>query len=117
MTEVKRRRGRKLLPDEDLRKHQVGCRLTDAEAEHVDRLRGEVSRGEWLRRAALGRPPCIVPPLNREAWLTLARAAANLNQIAHALNIGDELPLGEVRAMLDAFRRGLIGAGGDGHEG
>ena len=39
----------------------------------------------------------------------LARTAANLNQIAHRLNAGDALPLAEVRATLDAFRRDLIG--------
>lgn len=123
MTEVsrsrpKRKRGRKPVLNEDLRKNRVGCRLTDAEAAHVDRLRGRVSRGEWVRRAALGRPPRIVPELNREAWLALARAAANLNQISHHLivNNSEELPLDEIRAMLDAFRLGLIGAGVNDHE-
>ena len=45
----------------------------------------------------------------RITLLTLARTAANLNQIAHRLNAGDALPLAEVRATLDAFRRDLIG--------
>ena len=31
------------------------------------------------------------------------------DQIAHRLNAGDALPLAEVRATLDAFRRDLIG--------
>ena len=59
--------------------------------------------------AALHRLPPTIPEVNREAWAALARTAANLNQIAHRLNAGDALPLAEVRATLDAFRRDLIG--------
>lgn len=79
------------------------------EVSALDRRRGRMSRAAYLRAAALHRPPPTVPEVNREQWAELARTAANLNQIAHRLNAGDALPLAEVRAALEAFRRSLIG--------
>lgn len=84
----KRRRGPKPRPPEELRVHSVSCRLTDDELAALDERRGEVSRGEWLRLAALSKPPRIVPTLNATAWSELSRTASNLNQLAKALNEG-----------------------------
>lgn len=106
MIEKKRGRGRKPVPDEDKRKHAVTCRLTDAELVHVDLLRGNMTAGEWIRTAALGRPPRIVPELNRSAWLELSRAASNLNQLARQGHFTDV----DVTEQLKAFRAALIGA-------
>lgn len=78
----KSKRGRKPVADAELRKHPVTCRLTDAENEKVDNLRGGMTRGEWLRTAALGKPPATIPAINQTAWLELSRAASNLNQLA-----------------------------------
>lgn len=78
----KSKRGRKPVADAELRKHPVTCRLTDAESEKVDRLRGGMTRGQWLRTAALGKPPATIPAINQTAWLELSRAASNLNQLA-----------------------------------
>lgn len=71
-----------------------------------------------MRLAALGKPPRIVPEVNKVAWADLARAAGNLNQITRAINEG-RLPVKDVpsvgkavmdvRAQLDAVRRHLIG--------
>jgi hypothetical protein len=108
----KRGRGRKPVPDDKKRKHAVTCRLTDEEQAHVEALRGAISAGEWIRRAALSAPPRIVPQLNREAWAELSRAAANLNQIAKAVNIDLE-ELVNVQEHLKAFRLALIGADQD----
>lgn len=102
----KRGRGRKPVPDDVKRKHGVTCRLTDAELAHVDRLRGNMTAGEWVRTAALGRPPRIVPELNRQAWLELSRAASNLNQLAKLGHFTDV----NVTEQLKAFRAALIGA-------
>lgn len=119
----KRRHGPKPKPLHEQRRHAVSCRLTDAELATVDRRRGAVSRGEWLRRAALSKPPRVVPEINKVAWSDLARAAGNLNQITRALNEGrlpakDAAQAGraimEVRAKLDELRRQLIGLDGGG---
>lgn len=107
----RRRRGPAPLDAADKRRHSVSVRLNDAELARLDALREPVrmQRGEYLRAAALHRLPPSIPAVNRQAWAELARTAANLNQLAHRLNAGDALPLAEVRAALDAFRRDLIG--------
>lgn len=115
---ARRRHGPTPKPESEQRRHAVSCRLTDAELARLDELRGEVSRGEWLRLAAMAKPPRIVPTVNKVAWADLARAAGNLNQITRAINEGkmpvkDVPSVGravmEVRAQLDAVRRLLIG--------
>ena len=114
----KRRHGPTPKPAAEQRRHAVSCRLTDAELARLDELRGEVSRGEWLRLAAMSKPPRIVPTVNKVAWADLARAAGNLNQITRAINEGrmpvkDVASVGravmDVRGQLDAVRRLLIG--------
>ena len=95
------------------RQHRIGTRLTDAEVELVDARRGSVSRGEWLRRAALGRPPRVIPEINREVWSELARIGGNLNQIARKLNqagYATEADARAARAEIDRLRAALIGA-------
>ncbi|WP_148268693.1 MobC domain-containing protein [Komagataeibacter medellinensis] len=117
----KRRYGPTPKASSDRRWHSVSCRLTDDELALVDARRGKVRRGEWLRLSALGKPPRIVPELNRVAWVDLARSASNLNQIAHAVNCG-EVPAGgdlasvldALRADLDALRLAMIGGGDEG---
>lgn len=103
-----KKRGRR--PAAEPRQHPVTCRLTDAELVRCDAARGELTRGEWLRIGALDSLPVVVPALNREAYAELARAAANLNQIAKRINGGDLVELDQVRAELADFRLALIGA-------
>lgn len=114
----KRRHGPTPKPEAEQRRHAVSCRLTDAELVHLDELRGEVSRGEWLRLAAMSKPPRIVPTVNKVAWSDLARAAGNLNQITRAINEGripvKDVPgvgraIMDVRGQLETVRRLLIG--------
>ncbi|MFQ2462479.1 plasmid mobilization protein [Aeromonas caviae] len=121
MTEIDKKsgrsRGRKSLPDDQKRKHGITCRLTDDELAHVDRLRGQMTAGEWIRTAALSQPPRIVPEINIAAWQELARAAANLNQLARLAH-QQALGLPELSAGLAAFRVALLGADlGVSHEG
>lgn len=111
MEEKKSRRGPKKKADEELRKHLVACRLTDAEAEHVDQLRGGMTRGEWVRTAALKRPPRVIPEINREAWVALSRSASNFNQallLARRTETQDSLIA--LKDQLAEFRAALIGA-------
>lgn len=100
----------------DRRWHSVSCRLTDDELALVDARRGKVRRGEWLRLAALSKPPRIVPELNRAAWVDLSRTASNLNQITHAINSGSIASSGDLSSViadlrhdLDALRLAMIG--------
>lgn len=108
----RRRRGPAPLDAADKRRHTVSVRLNDAELARLDSQRAAVQmqRGEYLRAAALHRLPPTIPELNREAWASLARSAANLNQLAKRMNSADELNINEIRAALDSFRNSLIGA-------
>jgi|MDTG01.4.fsa_nt_gb hypothetical protein len=120
---AKRRRGPAPMPKTELRLHSVSCRLTDAEIETLDQRRGHVSRGEWLRRAALSKAPRIVPEINVDAWADLARTSANLNQLTRAINEGriSDVAFGTLKAGLqdlwkrvEDLRKIMIGAD---HEG
>lgn len=105
----KRRFGRQPKPETDLHRNVVNVWLTDDELADLERKRGKMRRGAYLRACYLNRVPPLIPELNREAWTELSRAASNLNQIAKALH--EEVPdIENVRQSLDAFRRALIGA-------
>jgi hypothetical protein len=111
-----RRRGPAPRPASEQRRHPVSCRLTDAELAELERRRAAVSRGEWLRLAAFGTPPRVVPSVNRVAWADLARTAGNLNQLARAVTEGRlagdadlSATLTDLRAQLDRVRAELIG--------
>lgn len=106
MTDQTRRRrsryGPAPLPADALRTHCVSVRLAPAELAELDSQRGPYRRGEWLRLAwQRALPPAPPPELNRRAWAELARAAANLNQLAHHLNglaVARPVPVAEAAA-------------------
>lgn len=117
-TPRKRRYGPRPKSDDEARVHGVSCRLTHDELAELDRRRGKVRRGEWLRLAALSAPPRIVPEVNKVAWADLAKASSNLNQLARAVNEGrlttsDAVAasalLLSMRASIEAVRASLIG--------
>lgn len=105
-----KRRGRTAL--DDPRTHCVSVRLNDEELAILNAKRGTMKQGEWMRCAALDKLPPIVPEPNIEKWQALARAAANLNQIARSLKdlkgISDE-QFAQVRKVLTDFRASLLG--------
>ena len=108
--------GAPALPDEQRRRHTVSTRFNPAELKELDRLSTSVGlrRGEYLRLTAFKSLPPTIPELNKEAWLELARAASNLNQIAYQLNrkgIEVEVDIREVENMLAYFRQILIEVG------
>ena len=80
-----RQRGRPTLDDANRRTHTVGVRLSPTELAELDAVRGTVSRGAWLREAALNasarRAVPAPPAINIETWRQLAGAANNLNQL------------------------------------
>ena len=69
----------------------IGVRINAAERGLLDDQAAACGRdvGAYLREAGLRRRVVgVVPAINREAWRELARATANLNQIAAHLNGG-----------------------------
>lgn len=105
----KSRRGHPKLNDAECRTNCVSVRLNTSELDLLNKRRGALKRGEWLRMSALDQLPPVVPELNREAWIELARAAANLNQIATNLNYGELVDIQFIRDELAKFRNDLIG--------
>lgn len=115
----RRKRGPQPLPAADLRTHCVSVRLSSAELAELDAARASVrmQRGEYLRHAWSGKLPPTIPPINREAWASLARVAGNLNQYQHRIN--DGLAVGHdsevIQALADQvqkLRAELLGIGG-----
>lgn len=111
------RRGRNSLPGDEKRTHCVSVRLNKIELEWLDKQRKnnkkEYLRGEYLRMAALGKLPKVVPGVNKKTWLELGFVGNNLNQIARHLNEGDRVIIDEIVSVLSELRDPLIGIKGD----
>jgi hypothetical protein len=105
----KSRRGHPKLDKAECRNNCVSVRLNDAELALLEKRRGGLKKGEWLRMAALDELPPMIPEVNRQAWVALARAHSNINQIAAKLNRGDLVDVASINAEIAEFRRKLIG--------
>lgn len=93
----------------------VSSRFSPAEVQELDRRRGKVRRGTFLRNIFLGKKePRQIPGVNREIYVETARWAANLNQIAMRVNVGDYVDVDEILCVLKHFRLGLLGLTGGG---
>lgn len=94
-----------------LRTHCVSVRLNQLEIAALDKARSGRQRGAYLRDVWLDAPVARpIPAINQSAWVELARASANLNQIAYRLHLGDVPDLPRIREHLTLFRGALIGA-------
>ncbi len=92
------------------RTHCVSVRMSDQELQDLDRRRGKIRRGTFLRNVFLGKKePKQIPEVNRDKYIETARWAANLNQIAKQLNTAGVVEIEELRRILSEFRRSLIG--------
>jgi len=95
---------------EERREDVIGVRVNAAERALLDDQAVAAGRdvGTYLREAGLRRRVVgTVPAVNVEAWRELARATANLNQIAAHLNGGgrfDERGTARMAQALDALR-------------
>jgi len=87
------------------RTHTISVRVHAGEYATLDARRdaaGIKEMGAYVRQAVLAqRPPqAVVPAVNREAWVALARTASNLNQLTAHLNAGHLPDAYSVRALL-----------------
>lgn len=96
------------------RTHCVSVRLSPDELQSLDRRRGKIRRGTFLRNLYLGRrEPRQIPEVNRAQYAETARWAANLNQLVRIMNAGGEVDLVELQRILSAFRLSLLGLTGE----
>lgn len=112
------RRGPAPHAEDQRRTRRVSVYLTPAEYERLADDPGGHTVADVLRRAGLDRPleaPPQVPEINREAWRSLARTVANINQLTHHANAGGRVDedlrpvLDELRAEVQALRSELVG--------
>lgn len=104
-----RRRGPTPKSPDTIRKHRIGVYLSDPQLEELSKragthipkkMEGERSGGDtaarrkianYIRAAAFGALPPVVPAVNERVWIELAPVLANLNQIAKKLNSGGKI--------------------------
>lgn len=104
---IHRRQAGLTLPKKRI--HCISVRLSTEELALLDARRGLQKRGAWVRAAALSNLPPVVPELNREAWIKLARSASNLNQLVAHLNASKNATLHEMVSSIDTIQKRLIG--------
>ena len=122
--ETPSRRGRGGRPKSDpaaVRGSTIGVRVSVGEYADL-RAKAEkmgMTPAQWLREAALSRrlPSPPVPPINREQYAELARLSGNLNQLANAANIGQNVIVNDallqrLAGEVSRLRLALIGIGG-----
>lgn len=115
--------GRPALPADQKRKNRVRVHFSDLEMQYLTRMAGDegIVKGgipNYIRRQAMERKIHSIPAINHEAWISLARTSANLNQIAHRLHLveaGAEpvvaLDIAEIWEVLAKLRLQLLGEG------
>ena len=102
--------GRPRMPDDERREAgALHIRLNQTERQIVEEKASSagVTPHEWARSAALERDPPprkIIPELNRQAWLEMARLMATLNGAIWRFQPGGEE---SVRDSVEAVRREL----------
>lgn len=92
----------------------LAVRFSEEELSELDRQRGAMQRGPFLRNLFLHRKiPQPIPEVNRETYIETSRWASVLNQIARKTNADERVEIEELRQTLKRFRRGLIDLAGD----
>lgn len=112
----KRRHGPMPRPGAELRKTRISVYLTSDEYSEVSRRAAGRNPAAYMRAAVLSRVPAQIPTVNIQVYRELARSAANLNQIAHSLNLlwqQDGMPaladIEDIKVELADFRIKLLG--------
>ena len=117
--------GRPRIAPESIRGKTIGVCVNAAELDalrrHADSAGLSVS--EWMRRVALTRytPRPVMPEINRETYLQLAKIGGNLNQLTRLAHSGGVAPvealLTEALSTLRTIQRELCGGGDDSETG
>lgn len=112
----KRRHGPLPRPAYQLRRNKISVFLTDEEYKEIRSRAARRNPAAYLRAVVLSHMPAQVPSINIQAYQELARSAANLNQIAHNLNmlwqesrLSGLADIEDIRAELAEFRIKLLG--------
>jgi len=102
----------------DIRTNRISMRITDGELAAIQRNAKDTNPRKvalYIRNSALNKLPVEVPELNKESWVVLATAVANLNQLMKKLNSknndGESLKIqvDEIKTNVDELRSSLLG--------
>lgn len=104
------KRGRKRMEADERRGIVVKSRVNSRELSALDARRGKMSRGAYLRAAALDRAPRPIPQINICAWRDLGRALGNLASISTAMRSGEYIELSACRNAVVDLRNAILGA-------
>ena len=112
----RRKRGPEPIPVASKRENRLNVFFSDAElADLLSRVKRKSQLSSYVRRQAIAGKTQLtveVPAVNLQVYAELARAAANLNQIARSLNESSHVDISTLQEALHAFRLGLIKQGG-----
>lgn len=111
-TKKKRKRGPKPDPA-NKREKRVSVYFSDTEYEKlVAKVGDKKLLSDFLRNLGLGKKASrvVIPEINSKAYSELARTAANLNQVAKAINTGDPVDIEQIQTSLKELRFAIIGA-------
>lgn len=103
------RRGRKKIEGVARRELVVKSRLNRNELSRLDARRGKLTRGAFMRHAAIDSIPPTIPPLNLSEHADLGRALGNLATVATAMRGGVFVEIEECRQAVRQVRDLLIG--------
>ena len=99
----------------DLRTNRISLRLTDSELASIQGNAKDTNARKvalYIRNSALNKLPVEVPELNKTAWVILATAVANLNQLMKKMNNPNSkgsVQISEVSKTLKDLRMSLLG--------
>ena len=99
----------------DLRVNRISLRLTDSELASIQANAKDTNARKvalYIRNSALNKLPVEVPELNKTAWVVLATAVANLNQLMKKMNNPNStgrVQIDEVSKTVRDLRMSLLG--------
>lgn len=97
----------------DIRTNRISLRLTDSELAAIQNNAKDTNPRKvalYLRNSALNKLPVEVPELNKQAWVILATAVANLNQLMKKLNNPKgQAQADDIKNTITELRSSLLG--------
>lgn len=108
----KKKRGPRPNP-KTKRTNRVSVYFSDSEYEVIiDKVGNKKLISDFLRNLGLGKKASrvVIPEINSKAYSELARTAANLNQVAKAINTGESVDIDQIEKILKELRFAIIGA-------
>lgn len=94
--------------DEELRTIAVCTRLDSAEAAKLDKLRGKMQRGVYLRMLINGVNPQLMPEINMKAYNTLLNISNQLDRLGSHKGVFSDAEIAEVRKLISNLRLELL---------